>query len=333
MDAATREAKLKAAADLLQMAARLVQRGQLKEGAQHLEEAGIAYDAVPEDAANPDEKKRLAIGAAVREGKAQIAMQGGELDDARGYLEESLAMHEREKALGGAPNPLQLAASYLNLSTISHKLGDNEKALALNAKAQDTLKDETAPPCRIFFATSFEAKATLLGLLGRLDEALLAFDAGAAAAGQLVAENIPGGKQLRTEMLVHSARGRARTGRAAEAALLVEEAASLAWERFETSQGQDKDAISHFVAAQMNLVGFAETLGHFARAEDALFKVLRLVGPDARVLERGKKFYEALKQLDDQKLEAGNLPRDEVEESYQQLLAIAARAPAAAPRA
>ncbi|MFO0751316.1 MAG: DUF6483 family protein [Myxococcota bacterium] len=324
----TREAKLKAAADLIQSAAQLLQRGEMREAAQQIEEAGQAWESVPED----EDKKRLAVGAAIKEGKAQIAMQGSSLDDAQFYLEESLVLHQREKAAGGSPNPLQMAASCLNLSTIAHKLGDNLKALDLNTRAQDLLRNESAPPCRVFYATSFEARATLLGLLGRLDEALAAFDAGAEAAARLVAEDVPGGKQLRTEMLVHSARGRARTGRPREAALLVEEAAALAWERFEASQGQDREAISHFVAAQMNLLGFAETLGEFGRAEDALFKVLRLVGPDPRVLERGKKFYEALRLMDDAKLDAGNLPRDEVEESYQQVLAIAQRA-AQAPRA
>lgn len=49
----------------------------------------------------------------------------------------------------------------------------------------------------------------------------------------------------------------------------------------------------------MNLVGFAEQCGRYAQGEDALFKVLRLAGPDPRVVARGKAFYEALKKLDD----------------------------------
>lgn len=329
MDAATREGKLKAASDLVQIAARLLQQGAWKEAAQHLDEAGLAWDSVPAD----EDPKRLAVGAAIKEGKAQIVMQGGELDDAAFYLNEALELHAREKAAGGAPNALQIAADCLNLSTISHKLGNNDKALALNTQAQEILKTESSPPCRIFYTTSFEARATLLGLLGRLDEALAAFDEGVKSAGALMADNIAGGKQLRTEMLIHSARGRSRTGRMQEAALLADEAAAIAWDRFETSKGQDKDAISHFVAAQMNLLGFAEALGEFGRAEDALFKVLRLVGPDPRVIDRGRKLYEALLQLDDAKLAAGNLPRDEVEESYAQLRTIAQRAAAAAAAA
>ncbi|MCC6625318.1 MAG: hypothetical protein IT385_28985 [Deltaproteobacteria bacterium] len=322
MDAPTRDAKLKSASDLVQMAVRFAGQGDWPQAAQHLEEAAGIWSGVPEVQGASD-VRRLAIGAAINEARAQIAVQGGSLDDAKQLLHEALDLRTREKAAGGNPNPMQVAADCLNLSSIAHREGDNVKALDYNTRAQAMLVGDQSPPARIFYASSFEARANLLGLLNRLDEALATFDEGVRLAGELIAAEIPGGKQLRTEMLVHSARGRARTGRPREAALLVEEAAELAWDRFETSQGADKEAISHFVAAQMNLVGFAETLGEFARAEDALFKVLRLVGPDARVVERGMKLYQALLEKDDAALSAGNLPRDEVDESYRQLQAIA----------
>ena len=73
----------------------------------------------------------------------------------------------------------------------------------------------------------------------------------------------------------------------------------------------------------MQLMGITEELGQFGQAEDALFKVLRLVGPDPRVMARGKAFYESLMKLDDSRLESGNLPRDEVQESYLQLADLA----------
>ena len=49
-----------------------------------------------------------------------------------------------------------------------------------------------------------------------------------------------------------------------------------------------------------------------------------------RIVARGKQFYEALQKLDDDKLEAGKLPRDEVEESMATLMKLAASRPPAA---
>jgi hypothetical protein len=143
-------------------------------------------------------------------------------------------------------------------------------------------------------------------------------------ARDLVDVGFQGASQLLTEILVAHSRAALKSGDALEAMRLAQEASDVAWDRYEQDPERDREAIQHFVAAQMNLVGFAERAGRYAQGEDALFKVLRLVGPDPRVLARGKAFYDKLKTLDDEALEAGNLPRDEVEESYQQLARIAA---------
>ena len=324
MDQATRQTKLKAAADLVRTAGGHAQKSEWAEAEAFLVEAHGVWSELPED----EDKSRLSIGAAIKEGRGQMALQKNDLEAARALLAEAFELRSREKAAGGTPNVLQMAATCLNLSTLSHKLNDNVTALDFNTRAQETLAPETQPAPRIFLASTYQARATLLNLLGREADALAAYDAGAVIAGALAAEGVAEGKQLRTEMLVNGARGHAKAGRVSDAAQMVEEAAELAWDRFEQSRHQDKDALSHFVAAVMNLVGFAEALGAYARAEDALFKVLRLIGPDPRIVERGKSFYGALLALDDTQLEQGNLPRDEVEESYQKLLQIAAqRAP------
>ena len=58
--------------------------------------------------------------------------------------------------------------------------------------------------------------------------------------------------------------------------------------------------------------------GDFASAEDRLFEMLeRTSSPE--LLEEGLEFYTHLLTLPDEKLEAGNLPRDEVEESLASL--------------
>jgi hypothetical protein len=58
--------------------------------------------------------------------------------------------------------------------------------------------------------------------------------------------------------------------------------------------------------------------GDYARAEDVLFSLLE-AAPDELLLEQGRSFYRTLLSLDDDSLEAGGLPRDEVEEGLGEL--------------
>jgi hypothetical protein len=74
--------------------------------------------------------------------------------------------------------------------------------------------------------------------------------------------------------------------------------------------------------AKFSLFQYYEDTGQFARAEDTLHELLDI--PDVRqtVLAEGKSFYEWLLTLNDEELEAGNLPRLEVQESLAQLQAL-----------
>ena len=56
-----------------------------------------------------------------------------------------------------------------------------------------------------------------------------------------------------------------------------------------------------------------ERMGQFARAEDALFAMLEVEPKDPRLLNFGVAFYRRLELQSDASLEAGNLPRAEVE--------------------
>lgn len=75
-----------------------------------------------------------------------------------------------------------------------------------------------------------------------------------------------------------------------------------------------------YVTSQINLISFFEKSEDFADAESALFKALDVVGNHPQILLRGKNFYEQCRKLADAKLEAGNLPREEVEESYEEIM-------------
>src|SRR5690554_3025941 len=75
-----------------------------------------------------------------------------------------------------------------------------------------------------------------------------------------------------------------------------------------------------YIVSQINLISFSEELGEFADAEDGLWKAVEVAGNDPQILRRGLEFYEKLRKQSDARLEAGNLPRDEVDEGYAEIL-------------
>lgn len=103
---------------------------------------------------------------------------------------------------------------------------------------------------------------------------------------------------------------------------VAEESSELAYE----VRGQQ--VLPVYVTSQINLIYFHERTGAYASAEDALFKALEVVGDNEEILQRGKQFYESCRKQADTRLEEGNLPRDEVEEGYNEILARLERAQA-----
>lgn len=325
MDADTRNGLLDGVTELVKLAIRAAESGHWDSALQQLDEAGAAYDKIPPvaEGAVGREPRYLGLGAAIAEGKGQIGLRAGKVEAGMVSLEAALALRLAEEDAGGTPPPMAIPVSLVNLTGAAHSLGKMDDALRYNTKAIERLRPLDAPPSRIFLAAALEARGNLLSQRNDHAGADAALTESAAIARALAAEQTPSAAQLLTEVLVAHARAAGKAGDAGAAIRLCGEAAEVSWERFEANPQGDREAISHFVAAQMNLLGFAEQAGRFGEAEDALFKVLRLVGPDVRVIGRGKAFYEALLAMDDAKLEAGNLPREEVIESYQQLAQIA----------
>lgn len=69
------------------------------------------------------------------------------------------------------------------------------------------------------------------------------------------------------------------------------------------------------LATQRELMAYYERTGSFAKAEDALFDLLEASpGDSGYLLDSGIAFYERLLAEDDERLAAGNLPREEVED-------------------
>ncbi len=335
MEPAVRQAKLDAVTELVKLAIKSAETGNWEAASLHLDEAANSYQPIPADdpaLGGKRDARYLGVGASIAEGKGQLALRGGQVEEGVLHLEAAVKLRLEEEAAGGSPPPLSLSIGLVNLTGACHRLGRFDDALRYNGLAIERLKPLDIPPARIFLAAAIEGRGNLLSQLNRHAEAMPALYESGALAAQLAAAGLQGAPQLLTEVLVAHARAAAKAGDLLEAMRLSQGAADVAWDRFEKNPQGDREAISHFVAAQMNLLGFAEACGRYAQGEDALFKVLRIVGPDPRVLARGKAFYDGLKKLDDAKLEAGNLPRDEVEESYAQLQRFAAAAAQAAQR-
>ena len=79
-------------------------------------------------------------------------------------------------------------------------------------------------------------------------------------------------------------------------------------------------------ATERRLFAYDALKGDFAGAEDRLFELLEQDVNDD-LLEEGLGFYTQLLTLSDEELEAGNLPRDEVEESLASLQAMQVETP------
>lgn len=80
-----------------------------------------------------------------------------------------------------------------------------------------------------------------------------------------------------------------------------------------------EQALHLYVVSQINLISYYEQLRRFADAEDCLWKAIEVAGADPEILERGEAFYEHCRKQADERLEEGNLPRDEVEMGYEDL--------------
>jgi hypothetical protein len=100
--------------------------------------------------------------------------------------------------------------------------------------------------------------------------------------------------------------------------LSQQETGSLPQEYHETVENIIRMLTPAGMPARINkkLFSYYESLGKFAKAEDALFRV---VEEDPTFVEAGIKFYERLRLKSDKELELGGLPRNEIDSSVQDL--------------
>lgn len=309
--------------DGLNEAAALAEKGEFDAALARLGVAEGALPGIPEVLRGS--ARGLALTAALAEGRGQIGLRQNDFESAYRFLGEAEQLRQKEVALGGRPNPLARAVSNLNLSSAAQRLGHIPEALEHNARCRALLAETDDPNARIFVAAAAEAHGTLLAMSERFDEALVPLGDGLTVAREMADAGFGPARTLTAEILVNKARVHHLLKQSDDAMTLTTEAAEIAFSQLEASQFRDQQAASLYISAEMNQLNYAEALGSFAKGEDALFRVLKLVGPNPRVIERGMAYFKGLLDKDDAALEAGDLPRDEVEESLGRLEAMLAQ--------
>lgn len=263
--------------------------------------------------------------------RAQAYNELGVVHQRRGDANTALAFHEQAAQLtlkvieedGEFRN--NAIATHLNLASIcaaleQYERGDEAASFAM-AHAEAAREDEGIDNIIGMLVGSYQITATLDAHQGRFEEADANGDRAVALAREfyesheeaeerrIFAQTAQGCQQLSVILFHADEHERAfRWGRVAE---------ELAAEAYE-DLGQE--ILPIYVISQINLISYSEKLGQFADAEDSLWKAIEIIGNDPRLLKRGKDFYEFCKKQSDKRLEAGNLPRDEVNQSYKEIL-------------
>ncbi|MCA9518775.1 MAG: hypothetical protein KC635_27760 [Myxococcales bacterium] len=305
--------RLASAEKLVEQAATLARGGDFGAAKRKLDEATHALEGVDLEA----DPKRLNLLASIHEGRGQIALATGDLPAAETQLTQAIAvLHREAEQRTGQPRSLHLAIAHLNLSATYGQMKRPDDALRENGAALEALGALDDRQNGFLRMASLQSRGVILRQLARKEQAVAAYDEAIALGDRLDLAGQAEAQELLTELRLTAALARNDLGAVGLAREHAQRAASEAWARAEAGQQR---AVPQYLNAQMNLVAFSEAAGDFAAAEDALFRVLKLVGPEPRVVAHGRAMYQRLLALDDDALEAGNLPRDEVEDSLAEL--------------
>ncbi len=311
------KAQLDAAEELAKIGSQALQQRRTDLGAEALEEAEVILDMAEE------ETDRLL------ELRARVFNELGVVHQRQQRLEESRDYHSRaaeicddlmEKEVDFASNS---AATHLNLSSIELALGNadrarecGEKALELLRQARESRDGEETGPDPLELG-AHQNLAVIYAQQQAWEEAKETMEEAGAMAEELETAGRPsfaaqfaqGCQQLSVILFEND-----RYEEALDWGRKAEEMSEKAYEAL----GQR--VLPIYVISQINLISYNEKLGRYADGEDCLWKALDVAGEDPRILHRGVSFYETCRKQADSRLEKGNLPREEVEEGYEEIL-------------
>ncbi|MGM0576941.1 MAG: DUF6483 family protein [Myxococcota bacterium] len=313
------EQRLTEARDKLDRATPMVYEGRADEAATLYREAMDTLEPLGRD------PRAERLRSSCLDGLGAVAGQAGRLDEAEARHREALDLRRALEGEAGEPSKdlrVAIAVSCMNLSSVLAAAKRIEEAEALTGEALERLDpDDPEPAVAAYRLGARQALALAYAGVDRMEESAAVFREAVAETRRaldsddegLVASMVPAYVQL----MLNASMAFFHSGEPDEACAAADEAAEVAETVFEESQ--EPGALGQYLTAQMHLLDFHEAAGRFAKAEDALFKALDVAGPHAELIERGRRFYRGLLDLDDEALESGDLPRDEVRESLEDL--------------
>lgn len=306
--------QVEAAKALTQQGSQALRQNQMPVAEAALTEAAIILDMVEQPTVE------------VNKVRAQIFNEVGFIRHRQNQLDEAQALHERavgmcdELMAAGEEFRGNTAATAINLAGILAQKGDFARAQEVNQRAVDLAEQ--------LFAEGASGQASNLAFGANQNLAVIAGRAGdfetankAMERALEVAEALS--DDLKKQMAVQIAQG------AQQLSVMMfqqeQKQDALKWGRVAEIQSEKaydthgEQVLPVYVTSQINLISFFESVEEYANAENALFKALDVVGDHPQILERGVAFYSELRKLSNERLEAGNLPREEVEESYREV--------------
>ncbi len=309
------QAQLEEVKKLINAGGNALRQGQTEAGGDALSEAMAILDMAEEET---DEHRRHL---------ARVLNELGVVHQRQGRMEESRDHHGRAAALceaivesdpSFAPNA---AATHLNLSSVRLADDDVEGAKESGARALSFLDQapEEDQKTGQYVALALGAHQNLSVIHARSEsweEAGAEMEAALDAAADLPVES-------QANYVLQVAQGCQQLSVLLFGADKHEEA--LKWGRKAeelSEQGYEAlgpQALQVYVISELNLISYQEKLGNFADAEDSLWKALDVAGKDPRIVLRGLAFYETCRKQADPRLEAGNLPREEVDAGLKEI--------------
>lgn len=244
----------------------------------------------------------------------------GSLDSARKHIELAIEL------LGGFPEDPQseeftiIATQYLNAGSMSAAAGDFEKAEETFDVVIDRLRPHlsTRPENGQLWLSAVQNRALFRERSGRLDEAKVDLEQALEVAEAASAQDP---KQWLHRAFMTCTR-------------LVEMATRQKWPEVALKWAQHEMKLADrlvdasvgpfgadYVRARMDLAKAFIDNGQFDAAEDHIFGAIESASEHVDVVLFGTDLYAVLTTKTDEELQAGGLPRDEVEDSYAELLA------------
>ena len=309
-------AQIKAAAELVEVGSEALRRRRTGAGAEALEEAEAILDM-----AERETDDLLQMRARVFNEQGVVFQRRGQLEKSRDYHGQAAEICD-ELLDRGRDFASNAAATNLNLSSILLALDDQQRAEECGRKALDLLEqqsdaDDEDKPANPLELGARQNLAVIFARQKRWDEANEMMERAGQIADELADAGRPnylgqlaqGCQQLSVIFFDNEEFDDAlRWGRRAE---------ELSERGYQTL---GRNILPIYIVSQINLISYYEKLGRYADAEDCLWKALDVAGNEPRILARGVGFYETCRKQADKRLEEGNLPRDEVQEGYDELM-------------